>query len=171
MTAKFQFLLNKFEIWKFRTFQWRKLKKSISQLPNSDWLYNEPLKRYHNLWWHWSQIHSKDFYFWWSKMYFWTLQKGWNNSINLLFYVSDGATTLSVLTFSKMTLHIKGLHATLSITTLSITALPHYAECRVLFNVMLNVVMLSVMTPTCDRFHETFFSVIYAPSGLTLIKA
>ncbi len=33
MTAKFQLLLNRFEISKFCTFQWRKLKKSISQLP------------------------------------------------------------------------------------------------------------------------------------------
>ncbi len=33
MTAKFWFLLNKFEIWKFCTLRWWKLKKSISQLP------------------------------------------------------------------------------------------------------------------------------------------
>ncbi len=34
MTAKFWFLLNRFEILKFRTCRWQKLKKSISQLPN-----------------------------------------------------------------------------------------------------------------------------------------
>jgi hypothetical protein len=34
MTAKFRFPSNIFEISKFRTFQWRKLKKSISQLPS-----------------------------------------------------------------------------------------------------------------------------------------
>jgi len=33
MTVKFQFLLNRFKILKFWTWQWRKLKKSISQLP------------------------------------------------------------------------------------------------------------------------------------------
>jgi hypothetical protein len=36
MTAKFRFLLNRFEITKFRTFRWQKLNKSISQLPNVD---------------------------------------------------------------------------------------------------------------------------------------
>jgi len=33
MTAKFRFLSNSFEILKFWTWQWQKLKKSISQLP------------------------------------------------------------------------------------------------------------------------------------------
>jgi hypothetical protein len=33
MTAKFWLLSNSFEISKFRTFRWRKIKKSISQLP------------------------------------------------------------------------------------------------------------------------------------------
>jgi hypothetical protein len=43
------------------------------------------------------------------------------------------------------TLSINGLFATFSIMTLSITILCHYAECRVLFIVMLSVVKLSVM--------------------------
>ncbi len=34
MTAKFRLLLNSFKISKFCTFGWRKIKKSISQLPN-----------------------------------------------------------------------------------------------------------------------------------------
>ncbi len=36
MTAKLQFLSNRFKISKFHTFQWRKLKNSISQLPNAN---------------------------------------------------------------------------------------------------------------------------------------
>ncbi len=47
--------------------------------------------------------------------------------------------TANIMTFS-MALVIKGLHATLSVTTLC-----YYAECRVLFVVMLNVVMLNVI--------------------------
>jgi hypothetical protein len=35
MTAKCWFLLNRFEMSKFCTFWWQKLKKSISQLPNT----------------------------------------------------------------------------------------------------------------------------------------
>jgi hypothetical protein len=34
MTAKFQFHSNRFEISKFRTWQWQKFKKSILQLPS-----------------------------------------------------------------------------------------------------------------------------------------
>jgi hypothetical protein len=33
MVAKFQFHSNRFKIFKFKTWQWQKLKKSISQLP------------------------------------------------------------------------------------------------------------------------------------------
>jgi len=40
MTAKFQFLSNRFKISKFHTFQWRKLKKSISQLPTGELMQN-----------------------------------------------------------------------------------------------------------------------------------
>ncbi len=54
----------------------------------------------------------------------------------------NGATTLSITTFSIMTLSIRGLHVTLSITMLC-----HYAEYRILFIIMLNVVMLSVVVP------------------------
>ncbi len=36
MTAKFQFLSNRFEISKFCTFWWQKLKKSIAQLPTQN---------------------------------------------------------------------------------------------------------------------------------------
>ncbi len=47
----------------------------------------------------------------------------------------------------------KGLFATFSITTfsimtISITMLCHYAECRILFNIMLDIVMLGVVTPS-----------------------
>jgi len=34
LTAKFQFHLNRFKISKFSTWQWRKLEKSILQLPS-----------------------------------------------------------------------------------------------------------------------------------------
>jgi hypothetical protein len=49
-----------------------------------------------------------------------------------------GATTLRIMTFSIMTLSIKGFFATLSITKLC-----HNADCGILFIVMLNVIMLS----------------------------
>jgi hypothetical protein len=51
-----------------------------------------------------------------------------------------GAMTLSTMIFSITTLIIKGLFATFSITTLC-----HYAECRVIFIVMLNVILLTVI--------------------------
>jgi hypothetical protein len=54
----------------------------------------------------------------------------------------QGTTTLSKIAFSIMTFVTRGYF-----TTLSITKLYHYAECRVLFVVMLNVVMLSVVAP------------------------
>ncbi len=38
LTAKFWFHLNRFKILKFRTWQWQKLKKSISQLPMLEWM-------------------------------------------------------------------------------------------------------------------------------------
>jgi hypothetical protein len=66
--------------------------------------------------------------------------------------VKHGATALSIATLS-----IKGLFATFSITafgimTISITMLCHYAECRILFTIMLSVdtlsvVILSVVSP------------------------
>jgi hypothetical protein len=55
--------------------------------------------------------------------------------------------TLSLTTFSRMTLSIKGLFLTFSVTTLSIAALFHYAKCHAecnFFIVMLNVNMLRV---------------------------
>jgi hypothetical protein len=66
--------------------------------------------------------------------------------------------------FSIMTLSIKGLYATFSISdtaqlTLSKTMICHYAECRVLFiiklnTIMLNDIMLSVLAPyLLARFH------------------
>jgi hypothetical protein len=60
---------------------------------------------------------------------------------------NTGATTLSITTFSIMTLGIRGLHVTLSTTAHSVTMLCHYAECRILFIITLNVVMLSVVVP------------------------
>jgi len=49
-------------------------------------------------------------------------------------------TTLIITTFRKRTISIRGLFATLSVTTLC-----HYAEYRVYFIVMLNVIMLNVI--------------------------
>jgi hypothetical protein len=67
-----------------------------------------------------------------------------------------GAATLSMTTFSIMTLSIKCLYVTLCIT-LSISDTQHNnalryaecnnAECHVLFIVMLSVVMLNVVAP------------------------
>ena len=61
-----------------------------------------------------------------------------------------GAKTLSMKTFSIVTLSKKGLFATFSISTLGKTTLCHYAECHyteccVLFIVKLNVIMPSVL--------------------------
>jgi hypothetical protein len=68
-----------------------------------------------------------------------------------------GATTLSIMTLSIMTLSIitfslMGLFATLSINDTRITINFQYAECRVLFIVILiiiilNVIMLTVSAP------------------------
>jgi hypothetical protein len=65
--------------------------------------------------------------------------------IGIAFWRTECLTAAT--TFSVTTLIIKGLHVTLSITTLL-----HYAECSVLFIVMpnsilLSVVMLSVLAP------------------------
>ncbi len=49
--------------------------------------------------------------------------------------------TLSIMTLSIMTLGIKGF----LYVTLSIKMLYRYAECRILFKIMLNVIMLSVV--------------------------
>jgi hypothetical protein len=63
----------------------------------------------------------------------------------------NGATTLSITTFSLTTLSIKGLYVTLGINdTHSITMLCHYAKCRdaqcqILFVILLNVIVLSVV--------------------------
>jgi hypothetical protein len=48
--------------------------------------------------------------------------------------------TLSITTLNMVTHGIKNLLATLGIATLC-----HYAECQILFVVVLNVVMLSIM--------------------------
>ncbi len=55
----------------------------------------------------------------------------------------QGAKPLSITTFSKATLSMKGLFATFSITTHCHYAECHYAQCHSLFNAMLNVIMLS----------------------------
>ncbi len=67
-------------------------------------------------------------------------------------FIKRGATTLNTMTFS--------------ITTLSITKLYHYAECNILFDVMLSViilnvvmlsvVMLSVVTPKNSQYSPIF---------------
>jgi hypothetical protein len=67
---------------------------------------------------------------------------------------AQGATPLSITTFSTMTLSIKGLFATFNTMTIRIMTIGktklcqyaecHYAECRILIIVMLNVIMLSV---------------------------
>ncbi len=61
---------------------------------------------------------------------------------------TKGNSPLSIMSFSITTLCIKGLFATFSIMTLSITTLCNYAErqfaeCRVLFLALLNVILLS----------------------------
>jgi hypothetical protein len=59
-----------------------------------------------------------------------------------------GATTLSRTIFSIPTLSIKGLKVTFSITTLSIMLyVVVLTECHVLFIIMLDAVMLSVVAP------------------------
>ncbi len=72
-------------------------------------------------------------------------------------HITYGAPTLSIMTFSITILSLNGLFAipsvtTLGIKTLSITEHCHYAECRnvecpILFIVLLNVIMRSVMVP------------------------
>ncbi len=51
---------------------------------------------------------------------------------------------MSATTFVIPTLSLKGLHVTLSVSN-SITTLCYYAECHVLFIIMLNVLMVSVI--------------------------
>jgi hypothetical protein len=79
--------------------------------------------------------------------------------LHLLHHSYKGAFTLSITTFSIMTLRIKALFAifrtTLSITTLSITTPVNYAECRILFIVMPKVIILSV-----DRLNVVMLSVV-----------
>ncbi len=64
----------------------------------------------------------------------------------------------SIITFSIMTLSTRGLFATLNITILCHYAEYRYAECGVLFNIMvsviiLNVVMLIVVAPSVKHEH------------------
>jgi hypothetical protein len=89
-----------------------------------------------------------------------------NSGFLFMIRTNHGATTLCILTLSTMTLSIMtfsittpsigSFHGTLrisdSITTLNITmvyyyAECHYAECRILFTIFLNVGMLSVVAP------------------------
>jgi hypothetical protein len=60
--------------------------------------------------------------------------------------VCCGATTLSTMTFSLMTRSIGNLFVTLMTLKIkpSITTFCHYAECSVLFIVLLNVIILKV---------------------------
>jgi hypothetical protein len=64
----------------------------------------------------------------------------------------DGAMTLSIKTFSLITLGVNGLFVTFSINDTQLTTLCHYTECHyakchVLFIVMLSAVMLGVIVP------------------------
>ncbi len=64
-----------------------------------------------------------------------------DNLTSLLYHNLNGATKLSMTTFRVTTLSIKGVYVTLSVTMFC-----HYAECRVLFIVILNVVRLIVFS-------------------------
>ncbi len=75
---------------------------------------------------------------------------------NIWFYNAVcGATTLSITTPSMMTLTIRGLFVTLSITRLF-----HYAECRVLFTTTLNAIMLNVIMLNVIMLNVIMLSVI-----------
>jgi hypothetical protein len=68
----------------------------------------------------------------------------------------NGATTLSVTTFRIMTFSIRSFYVTLSISDSqhkqnSIIMLCYYAVCRILFTIMLNVVLLSVVAPKFSK--------------------
>jgi len=62
-----------------------------------------------------------------------------------------GATTLNITTFRIMTLTRNSSYVTLSITDTQHNNALLYAECHVLFIVMLNVVRLSVVAPVNGR--------------------
>jgi hypothetical protein len=64
-----------------------------------------------------------------------------------LHFSVNGATTFSKTTLGIMTSSILVLIVTLSVMTLGMSIKCHYAERGVLFAVMLNVVMLSVVAP------------------------
>ncbi len=79
----------------------------------------------------------------------------WNENVLRTYFIApnDGTTTLSIMTFNIMKITIKA-NLTLSIndTAYQKSYQFHYAECRVLFAVMLSViipsvVMLSVVAP------------------------
>jgi hypothetical protein len=59
--------------------------------------------------------------------------------------IKRGATTLSRMTLVRTMFSIKSLFVTHNITTLCYYAERHYAECRILFIVKLNVIMLSAV--------------------------
>ncbi len=93
------------------------------------------------------QWNAKNWLKW--QFWFWVVLKSCDVMENVIFLLENGATTLSITTFSIMTLSTKGLGVAFSITVLSITTLCHsaewpYAECNVFF-VLLSVIMLNVM--------------------------
>ncbi len=70
--------------------------------------------------------------------------------ISQIRYITCGATTLSTTTFSITTLSIRSFHVTVSISDCQnekhcITMLCYYAECCIVFTVMLNLITLSVI--------------------------
>ncbi len=99
---------------------------------------------------------------WWTKKaleHFFFNFKWWLKSF------AKGATTISiktliVTTFSITTISIKGFHVTLSIIILC-----HYAECRVLFTIMMNAVMLSVVMLSVVMLSIVMLNVV-APSQM-----
>ncbi len=74
--------------------------------------------------------------------------------------IKRGATTLSIMTFVRTTLSIKGLLVTQSITTLCYYAERRYAECHILLIVMVNVVLLNVIMLSVVMLNVIMLSVV-----------
>ncbi len=101
---------------------------------------------------HWDKSYNKFYNLGPEKAYLsfpvpWSLvrscDKKWSLSVQRISIKVNGATTVSITTFSIMTRSIMGLFMILSITTLCISW--HYAEYRISFIDMLSVVMLNVV--------------------------
>jgi hypothetical protein len=85
-------------------------------------------------------------------------------SITTLSITTLSITTLSITTLCITTLSIKDLYVKLSIgdriKTLGITTFCHYAECRVLFIIKLNVIMLNVIMLNVSMLSVVILSVV-----------